>query len=222
MSDRPRAARVEIPPVAVAAVVFLVVFGIFPLPLLVPGGGPLGNLAYWVTATLLTVVPVLLLAALPLSWVRALPARLAAWLRRPPPLGFAVLVGAAFTAISVTLGWYAYHFAPTTADEIAQLWHARILLHGRLSLPPDPNAEFFAVDNVIDTGRWYSQFPIGGPLVLALGYLIRAPWLLGPLLGGGTAALVYHVGRRAYGETQGRAAAALFALAPVPLLMSAS
>lgn len=222
MSERPRAARVEIPPVAVAAVVFLVVFGIFPLPLLVPGGGTLGNLVYWAAASLLTVGPVLLLAALPLPWLRAVPARLAAWLRRPSPAAFALLIGAAFTGLSVALAWYAYRFAPTTADEIAQLWHARILLHGRLALPVDPNAEFFAVDNVIDTGRWYSQFPIGGPLVLALGYLIHAPWLLDPLLGGGTAALVYHVARRAYGETQGRAAAALFALAPIPLLMSAS
>ncbi|MDE3127033.1 MAG: hypothetical protein KGL38_03450 [Gemmatimonadota bacterium] len=222
MSERPRAARVEIPPVAVAAVVFLVVFGIFPLPLLVPGGGPLGNVAYWAAASLLTLGPVLLLAALPLPWLRALPARLARWLDRPSPLVFALLVGGAFTALSVALAWYAYRFAPTTADEIAQLWHAHILLHGRLTLPADPNAEFFAVDNVIDTGRWFSQFPIGGPLVLALGVLVHAPWLLDPLLGGGTAALVYHVARRAYGETQGRAAAALFALAPIPLLMSAS
>ncbi len=222
MSERPRAGRVDIPPVAVAAVVVLVVFGIFPLPLLVPGGGPLGNVAYWAAASLLTVGPVLLLAALPLPWLRALPARLARWLGQPSPLAFALLVGGAFTALSVALAWYAYRFAPTTADEIAQLWHARILLHGRLALPADPNAEFFAVDNVIDTGRWYSQFPIGGPLVLALGYLIHAPWLLDPLLGGCTAALVYHVARRAYGETPGRAAAVLFALAPIPLLMSAS
>jgi hypothetical protein len=222
MSEPRRGTRVEIPPVAVVAVVLLAVVGIFPLPLLVPGGGLLGNAAYWVTASLLTVAPVLLLAALPLPWLRGLPARLAAGLRRPSPLAFALLVGAAFTAISVALAWYAYRFSPTTADEIAQLWHARILVHGRLTLPADPNFEFFAVDNVIDTGRWYSQYPIGGPLVLALGYLIHAPWLLDPLLGGCTAALVYHVARRAYGETQGRAAAVVFALAPVPLLMSAS
>jgi hypothetical protein len=42
------------------------------------------------------------------------------------------------------------------------------LLSGHLSLPADANPEFFAIDNVIDRGRWYSQFPIAGPAVFAL------------------------------------------------------
>lgn len=223
MTTRAHAPRVEIPPLAIVAVLVLFVVGIFPLPMVVPDGGAwVGNLRFWAGASLLTVGPVLALAALPLPWLRALPFRLAAWLRRPSPWVFAVLVGVTFTAFSAWLAWYAYHLAPTTADEVAQLWHARILLHGRLALPADPNAEFFAVDNVIDTGAWYSQFPIGGPLVLALGYLIHAPWLLDPLLGGCTAAALYHFARRAYGETQGRAVAALFTLTPITLLMSAS
>ena len=215
--------RQQIPRLAVVAVLGLFLVGVFPLPMIVPDGGLWReNLRFWSGAALLTVGPVLALAALPLPWLRALPFRLAAWLRRPPPLAFAVLIGAAFAALSTLLASYAFHFAPTTADEIAQLWHARILLHGHLALPADPNAEFFAVDNVIDTGKWYSQFPIGGPLVLAVAYLIRVPWLLDPLLGGLTAALLYHFARRAYGETQGRAVAVLFALSPVTLLMSAS
>ncbi len=215
--------RQQIPPLAVCAGLVLFLVGVFPLPRIVPDGGLWAeNLRFWGGATLLTVMPVLALAALPLPWLRALPFRLAGWLRRPPPLAFAVLIGAMFAALSTFLAYYAFHFAPTTADEIAQLWHARILLHGHLALPADPNAEFFAVDNVIDTGKWYSQFPIGGPLVLALAYLIRVPWLLDPLLGGLTAALLYHFARRAYGETEGRAVAVVFALSSMTLLMSAS
>ncbi|HEY5219705.1 MAG TPA: hypothetical protein VIJ16_07840 [Gemmatimonadaceae bacterium] len=215
--------RVEVPPLVIAAAFGLFVFGMFPLPLLVPDGGAWGeNLRYWAGAGLLTIGPVLALAALPLPWVQTLPSRLTRWLRRPSPLVFALTMGAAFVALSVGVAWYAFHFAPTTADEIAQLWHARILLHGHIALPPDPNAEFFGVDNVIDRGAWYSQFPIGGPLVLALGYLIHAPWLLDPLLGGVTVAALYHFARRAYGETQGRAVAVLLTLTPVALLMSAS
>ena len=52
-----------------------------------------------------------------------------------------------------------------------------MLLRGHLSLPADPNPEFFAIGNVVDQGRWYSQFPIGGPMVLALAMLFRATWL---------------------------------------------
>ncbi|MHB1863929.1 MAG: hypothetical protein ACYCVL_13315 [Gemmatimonadaceae bacterium] len=224
MTPREPRDRVEVPPLAIAAAAFLLIVGLFPLPMIIPDNGAYWGemVRYWLGATLLLVGPVLALAALPLPWLRALPRRLMALLRRPSPLAFAVLVGAAFTGLALALSHYAYHFAPTTADEIAQLWHARILAHGRFVLPADPNAQFFSVDNVIDRGAWYSEYPIGGPLVLTLGYLMHAPWLLDPLLGGLTAVALYHFARRAYGETQGRAVAALFALTPVALLMSAS
>ncbi|MGH7670561.1 MAG: ArnT family glycosyltransferase [Gemmatimonadaceae bacterium] len=216
--------RLRIAPLAVIAALVLVGIGFYPLPLLIPGYAGIAshNLHYWVGAGVLTLGPVLALAAMPFAWVRAVPAGAVRWLRRPPPLAFALIVGVVFVGVSVLVAYYAYHFAPITEDAIAQLWHARILLHGRMQLPADPNFEFFAVDNVIDRGGWYSQFPIGGPLVLALGYLIHAPWLLDPLLGAFTAMALYHFARRAYGETQGRAVAVLFTLAPMILLMSAS
>lgn len=216
--------RAPVPALAVAAAVLLIAIGFYPLPLLMPGHAAIArqNLYYWLGAGTLTLGPVLALAAMPFAWVRALPARAARLLGRPGPLAFALIVGVAFAVLSAALAYYAYHFAPITEDEIAQLWHARILLHGRLALPADPNFEFFAVDNVIDRGAWLSQFPIGGPLVLALGQLTRVPWLLDPLLGAFTAAALYHFCRRAFGEMQGRAIAVLFTLAPVTLLMSAS
>ncbi len=216
--------RAQLAPLAVVAVLLLIGVGFYPLPLLMPDYGAVARqyLHYWVGAGVLTLGPVLALAAMPFAWLRALPERAVRLLRRPRPLVFALLVGVVFAGLSVALAYYAYHFAPITEDEVAQLWHARILLHGRLALPADPNFEFFAVDNVIDRGAWFSQFPIGGPLVLTLGYLIRLPWLLDPLLGACTAMALYHFARRAFGETQGRAAAVLFTLAPVTLLMSAS
>ncbi len=216
--------RGSVAPLAVVAAVAMIAVGFYPLPLLMPNHAGIArqNLHYGVGAGVLTLGPVLALAAMPFAWLRALPGRAVRLLRRPPPLAFAILVGFLFAGLTVFVAYYAYHFAPITEDEIAQLWHARILLHGRLSLPADPNFEFFAVDNVIDRGAWYSQFPIGGPLVLALGYLMRAPWLLDPLLGAFTAVALYHFARRAFGETQGRAVAVLFTLAPVTLLMSAS
>ena len=216
--------RGMVSPLAVAAVLILVAIGFYPLPLLMPDHAAIArrNLHYWVGAGVLTLGPVLALAAMPFAWLRALPERAVRLLRRPPPLVFALLVGVAFAGISVALAYYAYHLAPITADEIAQRWHARILLHGHLALPADPNSEFFAVDNVIDRGAWFSQFPIGGPLVLAVGYLTHLPWLLDPLLGALTAIALYHFARRAFGETQGRAVAMLFTVAPITLLMSGS
>ncbi len=214
----------RVSPLGVVAALALIAVGVYPLPTLTADGAGVGvgNLYFWLGAGLLTVGPVLAVAAMPLGWLRALPARAARLLRWPPPLVYALLVGVAFGAASVLVASYAFQFAPTRTDEIAQLWHARMLLHGRLALPADPNFEFFAVDHVIDHGAWYSEYPIGGPLLLALGYLTHRPWLLGPVLGALSAMALYQFARRAYGETQGRAVAALFTLAPVTLLMSAS
>ncbi len=216
--------RRTIAPLAVVAALALIAIGFYPLPLLMADHAGIArqNLHYWVGAGVLTLGPALALAAMPFAWLRALPNRAVRLLRRPPPIVFALLVGLLFSGLCVGLAYYVYRFSPITGEEIAQLWHARILLHGRLSLPADPNFEFFAVDNVIDRGAWFSQYPIGGPLVLAVGYLIHAPWLLDPLLGAFTAMALYHFARRAFGETQGRAVAALFTLAPLTLLMSAS
>ena len=132
--------------------------------------------------------------------------------------------GAALLALIAAAALTTLLFArqPHNADEVAQLWHARILLSGRLSLPVDPNPEFFGMDNVIDRGRWYSQFPIGGPAFLALGLALRAAWLVNPVLLALTFPNVYQFARRAYDEGTARAAVLVLLFAPFALFMSAS
>jgi hypothetical protein len=132
--------------------------------------------------------------------------------------------GAALFALAAAGALAVICFArqPHNADEVAQLWHARILLAGRLSLPVDPNPEFFGMDNVIDRGRWYSQFPIGGPAFLALGQAVRAAWLVNPVLLALTIPNVHAFARRAYDERTARAAVLVMLAAPFALFMSAS
>jgi hypothetical protein len=132
--------------------------------------------------------------------------------------GVALFAAAASAAIALLC----FGRQPHNADEVAQLWHAKILLSGHLSLPADPNPEFFGMDNVIDQGRWYSQFPIGGPAFLALGLLARAAWLVNPVLLALTVPNVYRFTQRAYDETVARSATLLFALSPMVLFMGAS
>ncbi len=131
---------------------------------------------------------------------------------------------AAITATLLAAGAAVFVFSrkPTSSDEIAQLWHAKILLTGRLSLPADPNPEFFGIDNVVDQGRWYSQFPIGGPALMAVAMLFRATWLLNPILAGLTVVNVYRFASKAYGQEVARYAAVLSALCPYLLIMSGS
>jgi hypothetical protein len=79
---------------------------------------------------------------------------------------------------------------PLLIDEIVQLFQARIYTAGHLSLPVAPHREFFSILHVVDTGdKVYSQFPPGGPAMLALGELVRAPWLVGPVCGALSVAL---------------------------------
>ncbi|MEO8333459.1 MAG: glycosyltransferase family 39 protein [bacterium] len=138
---------------------------------------------------------------------------------RPPFLAATAL----FALIaSATLAIICFGRQPHNADEVAQLFHAKILLSGRLSLPADPNPEFFGMDNMIEQGRWYSQFPVAGPAFLAVGMLLRAAWLVNPVLLALTVLSVYGFARRAYGEPIARASALLFALCPFALFVSAS
>ena len=78
------------------------------------------------------------------------------------------------------------------------------------------------MDNVIDRGRWYSQFPIGGPAFLALGLALRAAWLVNPVLLALTFPNLYEFARRAYDEGTARAAVLVLLFAPFALFMSAS
>lgn len=210
----------------VAAALMLAAFGLVPL-----GNALTGSRAtlwypvlalYWMAAGGALWLALLTLGRwMPRSIDRVIESvrRMAMESRAPIIVGGAALF--AFAA-SAAIALYCFGRQPHNADEVAQLWHARILASGRLALPPDANPEFFGMDNVIDQGAWYSQFPIGGPAFLALGLLVRAAWLVNPLLLALTLVNLYRFARRAYGESTARASALLFALSPFALFMGAS
>ncbi len=148
--------------------------------------------------------------------------RVTAAVMRVPARVFLTVVALFAFAAAAVIAEYCFGRQPHNADEVAQLFHAKILLNGRLFLPPDPNPEFFGMDNMIEQGKWYSQFPVGWPAVLAFGLLFHAAWLVNPVLLGLTVVATHAFARRAYGEGTARASALLVALAPFALFMSAS
>lgn len=176
----------------------------------------------WVRVGDAIILACFVIADRPWKWIVDLPRRALAALLRPISTTFAIGVVAVAIAGSVAFSLYMFGRAPVTADEMAQLWHAKILLSGRFSLPADVNREFFAIDNIVDNGRWYSEYPIGGPAVLAVGRLIGVPWLINPILCGATAFMLYRWTRLVYTEGEARAASALFCITPVILMMSGS
>ena len=144
-----------------------------------------------------------------INWIARLPVRIFS----AGVACFSSLLGAYFAVATFNRG-------ASTTDELAQLFHARILLTGRWYLPVDINREFFALDTVVDRVHWYSQFPIGGPLLLALGDVFGAPWIINPILMGVATFAMYQFGRRAYGDAVGRTIAVVFATAPSIVIMS--
>lgn len=117
--------------------------------------------------------------------------------RAPAPPSYPRLGGAAAWLLPVgAFALYAiiahvvFSGRPLLIDEVVQLFQARIYAAGHLWLPVAAHREFYSILHVVDTGdKVYSQFPPGGPAMLALGELAHAPWLVGPVCGATSVAL---------------------------------
>jgi hypothetical protein len=179
---------------------------------------PEGLFSYWmVGAAMLSAIGLLSLAS-PRTTAR-LATFLADHASIPTPRLYGVGFGVLATLLCLVFSFYAFGASASTPDEIAQYWHAKILLHGRLSLPVDPNREFFGLETIVDVGRWYSQFPIGGPAVMVIGAVFGTPWIVNPLLIGISTVVFCDFAHAAFGTLEARAMTALFALCPMILFM---
>jgi hypothetical protein len=179
-------------------------------------------LGYWTAYGIPVVFVAILAGTLRIPMLAEFPSRAARLLLAPKPWVFALGVAVATLALTLWFQHNSFERAASTSDEFAMLWHAKMLSRGFLALQGDVNPEFFAIDNVIDEGNWYSHFPIGGPLALVPGVLIGAPWIMNPLFAAMSVPCVYRFAQIAFGELQGRAAAAVFVFTPGILFMSAT
>ena len=153
----------------------------------------------------------------------SLMARATQLLLAPSPTAFGSGVAGVTCALSAVLAQYCFAGQPFTSDEMAQLWHARILLSGRFMLTAETHREFFNTAPVIDqAGHWFSQYPIGGPLFAAIGLAARAAWLVNPILLGVAAWGLYRFASAVDDELTARVTAILFSLSPMVLIMGAS
>ncbi len=152
-----------------------------------------------------------------------------------------LLLAAGFTfVVANAVSWFVFFHMPQVADSISQVFQARIFAAGRLWLPSPGFPDFFDYTYIINVaaqtghpasgfavanwpgefGRWYSQYPFLHPLLLALGVLVKAPWLVNPLLGALTVVAVYFLGREVYDERTGRLGALLACVSPFIFNMS--
>lgn len=113
---------------------------------------------------------------------------------------------------------------PNSGDEYNYVYQADTFAAGRLWNAPLPPAEVFTTNYIVQDGtRTFSSFPFGWPLVLALAQRAGIPlFLVNPILGAATIALVWRLGARLYSGPVGVIAAALVALSPFVLFNAAS
>jgi hypothetical protein len=117
-------------------------------------------------------------------------ARIANAILRPSAMALAVVMGALSAAVTVVVSMTVFDGRPNLVDALLQLTHARYFAAGELGGPPEFAAGFWHMQNALVNERgWFSQYPPGHVAALAAGFLVGAPWLVGPLAMGVTAAL---------------------------------
>lgn len=223
--DHPRATLFP----RVAAIV-VAVFGFLPIANWIPGGHQADSyrvsVSEWTSGVVVSlgsalVLWILMRRLLGPRWLRArLPEQ---WLDRHPRAVATMLASAALAAYAV-IARLVFSGRPLLIDEIVQVMQARIFATGALTLPVSPYPEFFSALHVIDTtGRVFSQFPPGGPLMLLPGVAAGVSWLVGPVFGS-LSVLFFWLFVRELEEriTVAVGAALLFAFAPFAAFMAGS
>jgi hypothetical protein len=141
----------------------------------------------------------------------------------PAPRDFAIYAGLFTFFGALFVAWFCFRGQPTGGDEMAQLFQARLLAAGRLwGVAEQPYQFFSGIQTASIGGRWFAQFPIGWPLLLAPSVLLGMPWIVNPLLAGWTAASLYRFASKIGDDATARLATILFATSPFVLLMSGS
>jgi hypothetical protein len=123
---------------------------------------------------------------------------------------------------ALMLLWYANYVlgdaVPHVPDSVAYVYQSRIFasFHATASEPPafQSFSHFHPPMFEIVDGRWFSQYPFGHPLLLSLGQVVHAPWLVPPLAGALSALLIFGIGKRVYGVFAGLVATVLLVFSP--------
>lgn len=112
---------------------------------------------------------------------------------------------------------------PRSVDGFAQLFHARMLLDGRLWVaPPAELANFSTLHMILGPDRWFSQYPPGQPAVLAVGLAVGFWWALQPVFGVLLVLATYRVARWATDDTTARLAVLVLVLCPFVVAVTAT
>jgi len=212
-----------------AAALLIAVLGFLPIANWIPGGPSIPTwddlVGGWWSGTVIVVgiagVMVVLTRNLPAFPGAGVPGRLAASFAAAPRLWTAVIALVAL-GVYLTVAQTVFSARPLLIDEIAQVFQARIYAGGALALPAPTHPEFFSALQIVNYGgKVFSQYPPGGPAMLAVGTVVGAEWIVGPLFGAASVLLFSALARRIESRPGVTLAAIiLFGFAPFVAFMS--
>jgi len=143
-----------------------------------------------------------------------------------PPAGrFLALASLVLVTIALLMCLAVFSGNPRNVDGFAQLFQARMFLAGRLWVAPPPPAEvanFATLHMIVGPARWFSQYPPGQSVALAIGLALGAWWLINPLFVVLLVVGTYRVARWCADETTARLAVVLLGLSPFVAAVSGS
>lgn len=127
----------------------------------------------------------------------------------------------AITPVLAGIGLLFYQDVPMSGDAGSSLFQAVLLSQGKFRLNPD-FPQFYNATAILWNYGVCSMYPPGHSMMLALGEFFHMAWLIGPLLGALTVAMVFLIGSNWFGRSTGLLAALLLAVSPHFLAMSPS
>ncbi|HEY3934206.1 MAG TPA: hypothetical protein VGL65_06260, partial [Gemmatimonadales bacterium] len=216
---------------AQVAALLLLVFGWLPIANWIPGGHDApwyaSRLGEWLSGGTIVlgvgIIGAMAVRRWPALWRDGAWARIARTWKVSNRRGDAAIAFAS-TAMCALVARKIFSAKPLFIDEIIQLFQAHILASGRAWLPAPHFTQFSSAQLLLDwDGKVYGQFPVGGPAMLALGVLVHAAWLVGPVATGIGVYLFARLLRRVEAE-DGTALAAvlLYAFAPFTVFLGGS
>jgi Dolichyl-phosphate-mannose-protein mannosyltransferase len=157
------------------------------------------------------------------------PANRRIWYPRPmpqrAPRDSAVLALALiglFGAIYALVAYFALDRFPYSGDEYSTALQAQLFANGLLKIATPPHVEWLRLDHVVIDAFVRSKYPPGASALLAIGARHGCAWLVTPIEGTATLALVWHSVRRVLGARPALVALVALGLSPLFVIDAAS
>lgn len=109
------------------------------------------------------------------------------WLAAIPSSAFVGGLAVLSALLTLAFSYFVLAGKPTLIDAMVQMLQARFVAAGQVAGPANQFTEFWQLQNsVVTPNGWVSQYPPGYICLLALGFLLHVPILVGPVLVGVT------------------------------------